>query len=382
MMTIARYYMDYNATTPLSPAAKAALVAALDIVGNPSSVHKEGRLAKSAMQLARRDIAKFVNVDSDNIVFTSGASEAATTLLTPHYRMGRSPMTMSHLYIGATEHPCVASGGRFPQQRISVVGVDSDGIINLGDLEARLAQHDNSQGVALVAIQAANNETGVVQPITRIAEVVRHFGGVLVVDAVQYVGKLPFDAIKFGGDFFMISAHKIGGPKGIGAIISAGGLIAPEPLTKAGGQERGLRGGTEALPLIVAFGKATSDARQTVQQHLSIQGLRDFFEEKLSTLFPTAVIFGSRTKRLPNTSFFNIPGFEAETMQIALDLAGFAVSSGSACSSGKVGQSTVLKAMGVKENDRATRISIGADTSKRDIELLLEAITTVVKRKL
>jgi len=377
-----RHYMDYNATTPLSPGAKAALVGALDIVGNPSSVHKEGRLAKSAMQLARRDISNFVNVDSENLVFTSGASEAATILLTPHYRMGRSPLKMSHLYIGATEHPCIASGGRFPQGQISVVGVDTNGIINFDELEVRLTQHDKSQGVALVAIQAANNETGVVQPIRQIAEIVRRFGGVLIVDAVQYVGKLPFDATNFGGDFFMISAHKIGGPKGVGAIFSSGGLIAPEPWNKAGGQERGLRGGTEALPLIVAFGRAAHDAQTTVEQRSSIKSLRDFFENRLTTIFPTAVIFGSNVERLPNTSFFIIPGFEAETMQIALDLAGFAVSSGSACSSGKVAESAVLRAMGVSNSARATRVSIGPETRKQDMELLLAAITEVVNRKL
>ncbi|WP_455482506.1 cysteine desulfurase family protein [Bartonella sp. B35(2025)] len=376
-MALKRRYFDHNATTPLTETARRALLESLEIFGNPSSVHAEGRAAKALLQKARRQIAHKLNADPDHVVFTSGASEAAMTLLTPLYYMGRSEVRFSHLYIGASEHPSIAEGGRFPKELISIISVDQDGLIQQDELKFLLNSHDKIKGLPLIAIQAANGETGVIQRIKEIAAIVRDFGGILIVDLVQYIDKNFVDINQLGGDFFILSAHKIGGPKGIGAFVSCGGLLMPCPLIIAGGQEKGLRGGTEALPLIASFGAAIADcfSHEEIKQLIY---LRDRLENGLQEISTNIEIFGKGAQRLPNTTYFAVRDIKAETMQISFDLAGFAVSAGSACSSGKVKQSTVLKAMGYHIPNGAIRVSTGRGTTCDDIDDFLLIFSQIV----
>ncbi|MCZ2158778.1 cysteine desulfurase [Bartonella sp. 220] len=379
-MAVKRRYFDHNATTPLKKTARVALLEALEIFGNPSSVHAEGRAAKALLEKARRQIAENLNSHPDHVVFTSGATEAAMTLLTPLYDMGSSKVQFSHLYIGATEHPSIAEGGRFSKESISVVAVDQDGLIQQDKLISLLAVHNNIKGLPLVAIQAANGETGVIQPIKEIAAIVRNFGGILIVDLTQYVGKNFVDIHQMGGDFFILSAHKIGGPKGIGAFVSCGNLLMPYPLIIGGGQEKGLRGGTGAVPLIAAFGAAIADCF-TQQEREQLISLRNKLEDGIQTISHNVEIFGKRVQRLPNTTYFTVCDIKAETMQIGFDLAGFSVSAGSACSSGKVTQSKVLTAMGHHVPNGAIRISIGQSTMSQDIDDFLLFFSQMISNK-
>ncbi|WP_039758639.1 cysteine desulfurase family protein [Bartonella queenslandensis] len=379
-MVIKRRYFDHNATTPLKKMARMTLLESLEIFGNPSSVHKEGRAAKILLQKARRQIAEKLKTDPDNIVFTSGASEAAMTLLTPFYTMGNAKVQFSHLYLGATEHPSVAEGGRFARELISVIAVDQDGLIQQDKLVLLLRAHDKTKGLPLVAIQAANSETGVIQPLKEITAIVRDLGGTLIVDLTQYVDKNFVDIHQLGGDFFILSAHKVGGPKGVGAFVSCGNLLMPHPLIIGGGQERGLRGGTEALPLIAAFGAAMADCF-TQEEIKRLIYLRNKLEDGLQKISQDIEIFGKRVKRLPNTTYFTVKNIKAETMQIAFDLEGFAVSAGSACSSGKVKQSKVLEAMGYHVPNGAIRISIGRDTTSEDIDDFLLFFSRMISKK-
>ncbi|WP_409362013.1 cysteine desulfurase family protein [Bartonella heixiaziensis] len=378
-MIVKRRYFDHNATTPLTKMARIALLESLEIFGNPSSVHAEGRAAKALLQKARRQIAERLNTDPDHVVFTSGASEAAMTLLTPFYKMGSSEVRFSHLYIGATEHPSVAEGGRFSKELMSKIAVDRDGLIQQDKLISLLTTHDYTQGLPLVAIQAANSETGVIQQIKEIATIVRDAGGTLIVDLTQYVDKNFVDVNQMGGDFFILSAHKIGGPKGIGAFVSRGNLLMPHPLIVGGGQEKGLRGGTEALPLIAAFGAAMTDCF-TQEEIKKLMYLRNELENGIQQMSSEVEIFGKKVQRLPNTTYFTVQNIKAETMQIGFDLAGFSVSVGSACFSGKVKQSSVLEAMGYHVPNGAIRISTGRCTTSDDIDDFLLAFSRIVNK--
>jgi cysteine desulfurase len=339
-----RAYLDYNASAPLLPAAREAMLAALDVSANPSSVHAEGRAARRLLETARREVASLVNARAEHVVFTSGATEAASTLLTQDWRMGRGAVRFSRLYVSEADHPCLWNGGRFPAADVTRIGVDADGIADCTALEMALAGHDKADGLPLVAIHAANNETGVVQPIARIAGIVKAAGGVLVVDAVQAAGRIPIDMAVGYADYLILSSHKIGGPKGAGAIVAAADLLMPKPLVSGGGQEKGHRGGTENTASIAGFGAAASEALSGLSSFPAVGERRDEIEAIVKLLVPDVEIFGSRAPRLANTTFFAIPGIKAETAQIAFDLAGIALSAGSACSSGKVGPSHVLKA--------------------------------------
>lgn len=380
-MSTERAYLDYNASAPLLPAARAAMMVALDGAANPSSVHQDGRLARRLVDEARHDVAALVGTKADRVVFTSGATEAATTLLTPNWTMGRAPLHMSRLYVCASDHACFLSGGRFPRDQMTVLGVDGQGLLDLAALSAALAAHDHAAGLPLVAIHAANNETGVIQPVAEIAAIVKASGGILVVDAVQAAGRIAIDMSEGWGDCLILSAHKIGGAAGVGAYVCASDLVMPRPLITGGGQERGHRAGTENLSGIASFGAAARHALAALPEIGRQRELRDRLERDVLRIAPDATIFSSGAERLPNTVFFAVPGLKAETAQIALDLAGFSVSSGSACSSGKVGPSHVLKAMGVAGDEGALRVSIGAGTTMDEIERLSEALATIVARR-
>ncbi|MDI6027622.1 cysteine desulfurase family protein [Corticibacterium sp. UT-5YL-CI-8] len=375
-----RAYLDHNASAPLLDAARTAMIAALDVTANPLSVHAEGRAARRIVEDARRDVAVLVSAKPEHVIFTSGATEAAATLLTPDWRMGRSVLRMSRLYVSAADHPCILGGGRFAADRVAPIGVDSQGIADLGGLTEALAGHDKSEGLPLVAIHAANNETGVIQPLAAIAALVKAAGGVLVVDAVQAAGRIPLDMSGTYGDFLILSSHKIGGPKGVGAIVGNSDVMMPAPLVSGGGQEKGHRAGTENLPGIAGFGAAAREALAALTEIETVRGLRDRFEQSTRTLAPDAEIHGANADRIANTSFFSVPGLKAETAQIAFDLAGIALSAGSACSSGKVGPSHVLQAMGHKDGLGALRVSIGRQTTDAELDLFSDALAKLLAR--
>lgn len=371
-MVKSRTYMDYNATAPLLPAARAAMHAALDLVGNPSSVHGEGRAVRALIDKARRQVAKLAGASSTGVIFTSGATEAAATVLTPHFKMGRSDLRIARLYVLASEHPCMLCGGRFSPDCVTSVSVDGEGLVDLDDLARHLQSHDKSAGLAMVAIQLANNETGVVQPLQDAAAIVKEHGGILVVDAVQAAGRLPIDIEALGADFLLLSSHKIGGPKGAGALICAGEIMMPSPLIPGGGQEKGHRSGTENPAAIAGFGAAAEFALDGLDERARrLAELRDRLEAGVLARAADCIIHSAESPRLVNTIFFSLPGLRAETAQIAFDLEGVAVSAGSACSSGKIGPSHVLQAMGKDANFGGIRVSIGHETTAEDVERFL-----------
>jgi cysteine desulfurase len=374
-----RAYLDHNASAPLIPAARVAMLGALDVGANPSSVHAEGRAARRIVEEARRSVAALVGGKPEHVVFTSGATEAAATLLTADWKMGRGDLKMSRLYVAASDHPCLVCGGRFPKDRVSVLPVGADGIVDLVALRAALAAHDRSEGLPLVAVHAANNETGVIQPIAEIASIVGEAGGVLVVDAVQAAGRVPVDISKGYGDYLILSSHKIGGPKGAGAIVAKSDLMMPVPLIPGGGQEKGYRSGTENLAAIAGFGAAAEEAVRSLGGMDPVRARRDRIEATILSIAPETTIFGKGAPRLPNTTLFALPGIKAETAQIAFDLAGVALSAGSACSSGKVGPSHVLAAMG-HAGMAGLRVSIGLSTGDAEVELFTRALAMIVER--
>ncbi|HET9533881.1 MAG TPA: cysteine desulfurase family protein [Mesorhizobium sp.] len=376
-----RAYLDYNASAPLLASARAAMLAALEADANPSSVHSEGRAARRLVEEARRRVAELVNARPEHVVFTSGATEAATTLLTPDWQMGRGAARMAKLFVSAADHPCILGGGRFPREQVEVIPVDSQGVVELSALSSALARHDRSLGLPLVAIHLANNENGVIQPANEISAIVKGVGGVLVLDAVQAVGRIPVDISDSCADFLIISSHKIGGPKGAGALIGASDLLMPRPLVTGGGQERGHRAGTENLAAITGFGAAAAEALTALSAAGELRAKRDAIEAAVLSQALDAEIFGAGAERLPNTTFFAVPGLKAETAQIAFDLAGVALSAGSACSSGKVGPSHVLKAMGHSGDQGALRVSIGQATSDEEIALFTTALAGILARR-
>lgn len=381
-MSSSRIYMDWNATAPLLPEAREACLSALDLLGNPSSVHGEGRALRTLVENARRDVALLCGAKPGSVIFTSGATEAANLVLTPDFRMGRTPLKIGRLYASSIEHPAVREGGRFPREALSEIPVTSDGVVDLPALRDLLTAHDRQLGLPMVAVMLVNNETGIIQPVAEIAEIVRPHGGILVVDAVQAAGRLPLSIEDLGADFLIISSHKIGGPKGAGALVARGEVMMPAPLIRGGGQEKGHRSGTENTVSIAGFAAAASKAGEGVGQRMSHVGaLRDKLEADMLAAAADVVIHGRDVSRVGNTTFFTLPGLKAETGQIAFDLEGVALSAGSACSSGKLGQSHVLTAMGYDPRQGALRISIGEGTTQADIDRCAAVFAKVAARR-
>ncbi|MDL2400505.1 cysteine desulfurase family protein [Rhizobium mayense] len=381
-MAATRLYLDWNGTAPLHQAARDAMLHALDLYGNPNSVHGEGRAARAAIEAARRQVASLTGAEPAHVVFTSGATEAANMVLTPEFRMGRTPLTIGHLYTSAIEHPAVLEGGRFPKEKISEIPVTSDGIVDLVVLETMLSAHDKASGLPMVAIMLANNETGILQPVYEAAKIAQAFGGVFVVDAVQAAGRVPLDIKAIGADFLIISSHKIGGPKGAGALVSRGEMLMPKPLIHGGGQEKGHRSGTENALAVIGFGAAAAAAvAEFDSRNAAVEKLRDRLEEGMRLAAPDVIIHGKDGPRVPNTSFFTLPGLKSETGQIAFDLEGLAISAGSACSSGKVGESHVLAAMGRDPKLGALRISLGFTTTEEDVDRAIDAFARIAGRR-
>jgi cysteine desulfurase len=365
-----RVYLDWNATTPLRDEARRAISDALDLPGNASSVHAEGREARKWIESARSAVAKAVGTVPRNIVFTSGGTEANALALAPNLRRGTGP-AVERLVVSAIEHASVLSGGRFPRELIETVRVTPAGVVDLDHLRQLLG----AGPPALASVMLANNETGAIQPIAEVAEIVHAAAGLLHVDAIQAFGKIRFDMGETGADLLTLSAHKIGGPKGVGALVLSEGVSGLEPLLRGGGQELSRRAGTENVAGIAAFGAAAAAAMAALPAEGGrLRVLQERLEEGL-LMTPGVIVFSDSGQRLPNTTSFTAPGLKAETAVIGFDLAGIAVSSGSACSSGKVQPSHVLEAMGFEPDiaQGAVRLSMGWSTRDADIDRCLEA---------
>ncbi len=375
-----RTYLDYNATAPLRRQAMAAALAAMETTGNPSSVHSEGRAARLIVEEARAEIARLAGVASRCVTFVSGGTEAAAHALNPHFGVGTGAAPLERLVVSAGEHSCVLVGHRFPPSSVETAPLGGDGRLDLDWLMAAC----HRPGRILLALQGANNETGVVQPVAEAAALVHAAGGFVFCDAVQLAGRVGCDIAALCADALALSAHKIGGPKGAGAVVAArAGFSLGEPLILGGGQERGARAGTENVAAIAGFGAAAKAclSERAVEAERLI-ALRQRLASVVRRIAPDAVVFGEAAPRLPNTLCFAVRGVEAATLMIALDLAGVAVSSGSACSSGKVTPSHVLAAMRVAPElaRGAIRLSLGWASEDADVERFAEAYAAAIGR--
>lgn len=377
-------YLDHNATAPLHPAARDAMCAAFDLCGNASSVHAEGRAARATIDSARAEVAAFAGAAPKNVVFTSGGTEALNLVLTPHIETsGEKSRPFDRLLAGAGEHSAVLAGHRFAPMQLELVGLTPLGVLDLEALDAAVARASATGHRIMLAIQAANNETGVVQPVAAAAEIVHAAGGGLICDAVQAAGKIPCELGSLGADAIVFSAHKFGGPKGAGALcFGSGSYHIEDVLLRGGGQERGLRAGTENIAAIagMAAGLAAAKARLG-EQTTALSLWRDEMEAEIARALPGVVFFGAGAPRLPNTSCFGLSSIEAQVLLMALDMEGFAVSSGSACSSGKVQRSHVLSAMGVEPARAmgAIRVSLGWNSRREDCVSFVQALVKTVK---
>lgn len=356
-------YLDYNATAPIDPAAVEAMAEAARAWANPSSVHAAGRRAKGELESARERIARCLNCSPQAIVFTSGGTESVGLAL-------RGAMAATRI-VSAVEHDAV----RAQAGEARVAPVDTDGVINLAALERLLAE---APGPALVAVMQVNNETGVIQPVGDVLRLAHAHGARVLVDAAQAAGKLPLPA----ADYVAMSAHKFGGPPGVGALVvrCADDFAGVQ---RGGGQERGYRAGTENLPGIAAFAAALEARVEDDGWLARATALRDRMEARLRDIFPSLEIFGAGAARIGTTSSLRMAGVPASTQLIALDLAGYQVSSGAACSSGKVKTSHVLTAMGVADRaaGEAIRVSLGWNTTAAEVDGFVEAWTTIARRQ-
>jgi len=359
-------YLDYNATAPLKPAVIEAVAAALAATGNPSSVHRFGRLARRTVETAREQVAALVNMAPASVVFTGSGTEANNLALCQARAAGRP------ILVSAIEHDSVLRAAPGATQ----IPVTADGVVDLDTLDRLLAGREG----ALVAVMLANNETGVIQPVADVARVAHAHGASVHCDAVQAAGKIAVDMAAFGADTLALSAHKLGGPQGVGAlIVSERATVKPQ--IGGGGQERGRRAGTENVAGIAGFGVAASLAIADLWKMGELARLRDAAETRLKAVAPEAMVFGASAARLPNTICIAMPGVAAETQVMALDLAGVAVSAGSACSSGKVKPSHVLAAMGAGAlAGSAIRVSGGWRSTAEEFDRFVEAWTSLWAR--
>ncbi len=365
------------------------MIEALESAGNASSIHYEGRKARSIVEAARRKVAKLVGASPDSVIFTSGATEAAQMALSPQLQVGKQIVSLDRLVISAVEHPCIMAGGRFAVDNMEILPVTRAGIVDIEAMAQVLSGLGDATGGFLVAIQMVNNETGIIQPVAEAAKIIHAAGGYLLVDAVQAAGRIPVDIAELGADFIMLSAHKMGGPQGIGALVLANKGVTPSPLLRGGAQENHHRAGTENVAALAGFGAAATKNTELLSQAGKIAAFRDSIEATIMTIstkagnaFGPVEVFGNGESRVANTLCFAVPGILAETALIALDLDGVAVSSGSACSSGSVGPSHVLAAMGVDDelSRCALRVSLGWKSQQSDVDHFVDAWTNIVDR--
>jgi cysteine desulfurase len=372
-------YADYNATAPMRPEARDAVLAALALgAANPSSVHQSGRAARAVVEKARGQIGAAIGSRAADILFTGGGTESLALAIQGAVLALDGKAT---LIVSAIEHEAASKAAAYAGVPVETAYVDTDGRVDLADLGARLAAWDAGlKGTPMLVLMLANNETGILQPVSEAAALVRGAGGLTVCDAVQAFGKVQVNAALLGADYIALSAHKIGGPQGVGALWHRAG--APlKALQYGGGQERGLRSGTENVAGIAGFGAAAEAAVRDLPKYAALAKPRDAMEARLKAEGGVTVI-GEGSPRLAGTSNFARPGFRAETQVMALDLAGVCVSAGSACSSGKVKRSLVLLAMGADDAlaESAIRTSFGWDTKPEDFERVGDAWLEAARR--
>jgi cysteine desulfurase len=380
-------YCDHNATAPLRPLSRDAIAHALTITGNPSSVHAHGRAARAVVEKARDLVAKLAGAKPDQVIFTSGATEANGLALwgAVEGAIDRSETEKSaritRLFVSAIEHSSVLKTAQVVAERAAGVRLETLPVTANGelDLEALRVALREGKGRALVAVMAANNETGVVQPIAEISHLCREAGALLLVDAVTAAGKIDLDARLC--DYMTLSAHKLGGPQGAGALV----VCEDAPLTPqqtGGGQQKGLRAGTENLSGIAGFGAAVEAVLSDVGERTRIASVCDHFEQALKASQPDAIIFGEGALRLGNTSNVALPGLSSQNIVIALDLDGVMVSSGSSCSSGKIAPSHVLSAMGVADEfaGASIRVSFGWNSNQEDADAVVASLVKLASR--
>lgn len=380
-------YCDHNATAPLRPLSRDAVAHALTITGNPSSVHSHGRAARAVVEQARDRIARLVHAKPDQVIFTSGATEANGLALwgAVEGAIDRSETEKSaritRLFVSAIEHASVLKTAealveRVAGVRLETLPVTANGVLDIEALHVALRE---GKGRALVAVMAANNETGVVQPVAEISQLCREAGALLLVDAVTAAGKIDLDAGVC--DYMTLSAHKLGGPQGAGALVAREGAPLAPQMT-GGGQQKGSRAGTENLSGIAGFGAAVETVLKDVEELARIASVRDHFEQALKVKFPDAVIFGEDAPRLGNTSNVALPGLASQNIVIALDLDGVMVSSGSSCSSGKIAPSHVLSAMGIADDlaGASIRVSFGWDSIVGDADAVVASLEKLTAR--
>lgn len=371
-------YLDYNAGAPLRPAVRECMIEVLNDTGNASSVHSDGRRARGRIEAAREKVARLCGVQSRAVTFVSGGTEGNMMALTPVWQAHGAPVYLDKLFRSAIEHPSVVTGGRFAVSNQFVIPVDSDGVVRIDALRDNVCDAEPS----LISVMAANNETGVIQPLAEIGAIAREYGHFFHVDAVQAAGRVEIDMDAWQADALTLSAHKFGGPQGIGSVVVRSTAKTPSALMVGGGQENWRRGGTENVAAIAGFGIAADAALEEAANLRHLPELKTRLEKGLQAICPTTVVFGEKRERLANTCCFAVPGISAETALIALDLERVSVSSGSACSSGKVSVSHVLTAMGVEDDLArcALRISMGWNTTKEDIEAFLDKWPGIVDR--
>lgn len=363
MTTSARTYLDHNASAPLRPAARAAMLAAHDATGNPSSVHAEGRRARAIIETAREQVAALVGAKPSEVIFTSGATEANNAVMAAGWKA---------ICLSAIEHDSALSPARACGAKVIALPASTDGVVQLSEVAETLTHAAQGGGRVLLSVMMANNETGVIQPVAEAAELAQSLGISLHVDAVQGPGRLPVDFSTLGADTLTFSGHKLGGPRGVGALVVRDGVNLPA-FVKGGGQERRRRGGTENVAGIAGFGAA---AAEVLREHEAMQRagiLRDKLEAGVMAANPDAVIIGRNAPRIGNTSCIAFPGKSAETLVIRMDMEGIAISAGAACTSGKVGANSVILAMGLGESiaRAAVRISLGPETTEQDVAAFL-----------
>jgi cysteine desulfurase len=361
---MSRIYLDYNATAPLRPEARDALLAALDI-GNPSSVHEEGRKARALVEAARADVARLVGAPAETVIFTSGGTEACNLAL----GLRQAPAgEIKRLLVSAIEHSAVLAAAKESGMPVEELPVTPDGVLDLDALDAALA--DDTP--ALVCVMLANNETGVIQPIAEVAAKTRAHGSLLFCDGVQAAGKIDINLFALGVDALSLSGHKLGAPMGVGALVTRPAVVVPPQLI-GGGQELGRRAGSENISGITAFAAAARAAMRDLEAFADLADRRDEMEAALLAAQAQLVVYGKGAPRLANTSCFALSGLNAETLVMAMDLAGISVSAGSACSSGKVSRSHVLAAMQAEPHisKGVLRVSLGWQSRAEDTQKLV-----------
>jgi cysteine desulfurase len=380
-------YCDHNATAPLRPSCQDAISHALTVTGNPSSVHAHGRAARAIVEAARDQVASLVGANADQVIFTSGATEANALALWGAVEGAidqsetEKTARITRLFVSAIEHSAVLKTAEAVEERVAGVRLEKLPVTAKGilDTEALRVALREGKGRALVAVMAANNETGVIQPVTEISRLCREAGALLLMDAVTAAGKIDLDAGLC--DYMTLSAHKLGGPQGVGALIVGSDAPLASQLT-GGGQQKGLRAGTENLSGIAGFGAAAKAVLSDAAECAHVAVVRDHFEVVLKKTLPEVVIFGAGTARLGNTSNIALPGLASENIVIALDLDGVMVSSGSSCSSGKIAPSHVLSAMGTPADlaGASIRVSFGWNSTNQDADAVIASLVHLQSR--